>query len=153
MSSAIDKPESKSWSKVQALNIKSQVQKGKSERLVLTLSSLCLLQQHWQITVEFTGLSWAALVNKTLKRPLHFMLDISLLTQLNVDTKFFHRNFQKILFVIGLILTFWRSYECLQKYLYSNLSTKVTMESSFDIVRPSIVICPTYQESFKIEQV
>ena len=42
MSSAIDKPESKSWSKVQALNIKSQVQKGKRERLILTLSSLCL---------------------------------------------------------------------------------------------------------------
>jgi len=72
MSSAIDKPESKSWSKVQALNIKSQVQKqkGKRERLILTLFSLSLLKQHLQTTVEFTGLSWAALVNKTLKRPL-----------------------------------------------------------------------------------
>ena len=64
--------------------------------------------------------------------------------------KFFHNNFQNILFTVGLILTFWRSYACLQKYLYSNLSTKVTMESSFDIVRPSVVICPTFEDSFKI---
>ena len=67
-----------------------------------------------------------------------------------LEMKFFNKNFQNILFVIGLILTIWRSYDCLQKYLYSNLGTKVTMESSFDVVRPSVIICPTYHDSFKI---
>ena len=52
------------------------------------------------------------------------------------------------LFCIGLTLTIWRSYECLQKYLYHNLSTKVSMVKSNETIFPTVVICPTYTESF-----
>ena len=56
--------------------------------------------------------------------------------------QFAAKNFIKsFFFCIGLTLTIWRSYECFQKYLYNNLSTKVTMKDNFQTLLPSLVVC------------
>ena len=55
---------------------------------------------------------------------------------------------RKTLFCIGLALTLWRSYDCLQKYSFNNLSTRVSMLKSFETVLPSLVICPTYFSAY-----
>ena len=53
-----------------------------------------------------------------------------------------YKRVRQILFCVGLSLTIWRSYECLQKYTNQNLSTKVTMVKSDETFFPSIVVCP-----------
>ena len=53
------------------------------------------------------------------------------------------RYLRPIVFCIGLSLTVWRSFECLQKYQHQNLSTRVTMVQSFETLSPAIVICPS----------
>ena len=52
-----------------------------------------------------------------------------------------HNILKSMFFCIGLFLTILRSYECFQKYLYNNLSTKVTMEDNFQTLLPSLVVC------------
>ena len=54
----------------------------------------------------------------------------------------------QILFCLGLGLTIWRSYECLQKYLYRNVSTKLSMVKSNETFAPSVVICPTFDSAY-----
>ena len=46
-----------------------------------------------------------------------------------------------LIFGVGLSLTVWRSFECLEKYINANLSTKVTMVESINTTLPSLVIC------------
>ena len=53
------------------------------------------------------------------------------------------RYLRPIVFCLGLSLTVWQSFECLQKYKHHNLSTKVTMVQSFETLSPAIVICPS----------
>lgn len=56
--------------------------------------------------------------------------------------QFAAKNFIKsFFFCIGLTLTIWRSYECFQKYLHENMSTRVTMVNNIETIVPSIVIC------------
>ena len=55
---------------------------------------------------------------------------------------------KRVLFCIGVGLTLWRSYECFEKYLYSNLSTKVSMLKSSETFMPSLVICPSYFSAY-----
>ena len=56
--------------------------------------------------------------------------------------QFAAKNFIKsFFFCIGFTLTIWRSYECFQKYLHENLSTRVTMVNNIETIVPSIVIC------------
>ena len=59
-----------------------------------------------------------------------------------------YERITQILFCLGLGLTIWRSYECLQKYLYYNVSTKVSMAKSNETLAPSIVICPTFDSAY-----
>ena len=67
---------------------------------------------------------------------------------MNKDYKFiFAISEQKIkilIFSIGLFLTTWESFNCLQKYLHSNLSVKMTMARSNETIFPSLTICPEY---------
>ena len=57
-------------------------------------------------------------------------------------------HLKKVLLCIGICLTLWRGYECFQKYLYSNLSTKVSMLKSSETFMPSLVICPSYFSAY-----
>ena len=59
-------------------------------------------------------------------------------------------NLKPILFCLGLSLTLWRSYDCLQKYFHLNISTKITMVKSFQTELPAIVICPEYFSSYNL---
>ena len=61
-----------------------------------------------------------------------------------------YKRVTQILFLVGLNLTIWRSYECLQKYLNQNLSTKVSMVKSNETFFPSIVICPTENNAYNL---
>ena len=61
----------------------------------------------------------------------------------------FYKNFigqcitvKSLIFCVGLCLTIWRSFECLQKYLHANISTKVTMVKTNEMILPSLVLCP-----------
>ena len=45
---------------------------------------------------------------------------------------------------MGLTLTVWRSYECLEKYFKANLGTRIKMKSSYETILPMIVLCPEY---------
>ena len=73
-------------------------------------------------------------------------MKISLLVLLN----FIAQHLKILIFVIGLILTLWRSWECLEKYLTSNLSTRVKMMKSYETVLPAVVICPDYFASYDV---
>ena len=70
----------------------------------------------------------------------------------------FYKNFndqcisvKSLIFCVGLSLTIWRSSECLQKYLHANLSTKVTMVKTNEVILPSLVLCPAtkYNHRYK----
>ena len=56
--------------------------------------------------------------------------------------KILKKNFKIIIFTIGFILVIERGYECLQKYLYLNIGTKIRMVNSNETVLPALVICP-----------
>ena len=57
-----------------------------------------------------------------------------------------------ILFLFGLVLTSWRSLECVDKYLNNNLSTMVTVEKSYETILPALVVCPEYFTSYNLEK-
>ena len=61
-----------------------------------------------------------------------------------------YKRVTEILFCLGLCLTIWRSYDCLQKYSNQNLSTKVSMVKSTKTFFPSMVICPTYNSAYNV---
>ena len=65
-------------------------------------------------------------------------------------TRFSETKFKLVLFCIGLFLVIWRSHDCLQKYLYKNLSTKINMVKSYDTILPALVICPEYFEAYDL---
>ena len=62
-------------------------------------------------------------------------------------------TFKTILFCIGLILTLWRSYECLLKHLNENLGTRVFMVPSYETLFPSLTLCPHYHEAYDLGKV
>ena len=63
-----------------------------------------------------------------------------------------HLHFKEAFFCFGLLLTIWRSYGCLQKYLNNNLSTGVKMVNSFEkMFRPVFVVCPSSSSSYKLK--
>ena len=62
-------------------------------------------------------------------------------------------TFKTILFCIGLILTLWRSYDCLLKHLNENLSTRVVMVPSYETLFPSLTLCPHYHEAYDLGKV
>ena len=66
----------------------------------------------------------------------------------NMSKNFMERYLHSVFFCIGIILIFWRSSECLQKYLYNNLSTKIRMDQSYSAVLPSIVLCSLKATAF-----
>ena len=51
-------------------------------------------------------------------------------------------------FCIGLCLTIWRSYDCIDKYLQFNSITKVDMVNSEDTLAPALIICPEYHSAY-----
>lgn len=59
------------------------------------------------------------------------------------------KNLKIILFIIGLSLTIWRGFECLEKFYHSNYSTRVIMVPTIETIRPAITICPGYYFAFK----
>ena len=59
------------------------------------------------------------------------------------------RNLRRTILIIGILLTLWRGYECLQKFYNSNLSTRVSMSSSADTIPPVMVICPDFVKAYK----
>ena len=68
----------------------------------------------------------------------------------NMRIRIQYKMITQILFCLGLSLTLWRSHECLQKYLYQNLSTKVTLVKSNETVFPTIVICPKFDSAYNL---
>ena len=58
--------------------------------------------------------------------------------------RIFIQNFKVIIFIVGILLTTERGYECFQKYLYSNTSTKITMVSSNETFPPVLIICGSF---------
>ena len=64
--------------------------------------------------------------------------------------KVFVRNLRSILFLFGLILTVWRSWECGDKFLNNNLSTRVKMEKSYETILPALVVCPEYFAAYNL---
>ena len=63
---------------------------------------------------------------------------------------FFLSNLKSVIFCVGLCLTLWRSFDCLNKYFNLNLSTKVTMVRSFEAELPAIIICPEFFSSYNL---
>ena len=57
------------------------------------------------------------------------------------------------LFLIGLSLIVWRSYECLQKHLHESLGTRVAMVKSYETIIPSLTLCPAYLEAYNLREV
>ena len=53
-----------------------------------------------------------------------------------------------LIFSVGFTLTIWRSCECFQKYLHSNLSVRIDMVKNTDTFAPSLTICPEYFISY-----
>ena len=51
-------------------------------------------------------------------------------------------------FCIGLCLTIWMSYACIDKYLQFNPITKVDMVNSKDTLAPALVLCPDYHSAY-----
>ena len=64
--------------------------------------------------------------------------------------KISYKRVTQILFCLGLSLTIWRSYECLQKYFNQNLGTKVSMVKNNETFFPSIVVCPTKDIAYNL---
>ena len=60
-------------------------------------------------------------------------------------------NLKPILFIVGFILTIWRSNECIKKYFNNNLSTRVSLLKSFETFQPNIVVCPSYFDAYNAE--
>ena len=63
--------------------------------------------------------------------------------------KIISKNLRRTVLLIGIFLTLWRGYECLQKFYNSNLSTRVNMVSSTETISPVIVVCPHYWSAYK----
>ena len=55
-----------------------------------------------------------------------------------------------LIFSVGFTLTIWRSCECFQKYLHSNLSVRIDMVKNTDTFAPSLTICPEYFISYTL---
>ena len=62
----------------------------------------------------------------------------------------FVNYFRGLLFTVGLILTLWRGYDCLNKYNNLNISNKIGLENNFETILPVIVVCPTYFTAYKL---
>ena len=94
--------------------------------------------------LSFTPIGWKHYKyinrNTTQCQYLHHSLDLC--HQRNMLKNFADHYLQTAFFFIGFILTLWRSYDCIEKYFYQNLSTKISMESSYDTILPSLVLCP-----------
>ena len=60
------------------------------------------------------------------------------------------KKLRLFLLCVGLTLMIERSYECLQKFLNSNLSVKMNMARSNETFAPSLTICPEYFWSYNI---
>lgn len=58
------------------------------------------------------------------------------------------KKIRVLLFSIGLSLTLWRGYECLQKYFQANLSVQINMVDSHQTFVPSLTICPEYSRAY-----
>ena len=71
-----------------------------------------------------------------MNNPMKYLLDFS------------EKNIRILLFWIGLALTIWRGYECLQKYLHSNVSVRIEMVKSNETTGPSLTICPEFFSSY-----
>ena len=69
----------------------------------------------------------------------------SFVVNINNVTKYLKSSF----LIIGIILTLWRGYECLQKFYNSNLSTRVNIVSSTETIAPVMVICPDFMKAYK----
>ena len=54
------------------------------------------------------------------------------------------KNFRRIVMIIFILFSLWNAYESLQKYFYSNMSTKVNMVSSTDTIPAAIIVCPAF---------
>ena len=76
-----------------------------------------------------------------------------LLYKMNFIIHILDHHFKHLLLLVGFILTLWRSYECLVKYYSYNLSTKISMKQSFETIRPAIVLCPQYGDSYNLRLV
>ena len=57
------------------------------------------------------------------------------------------------LFCVGLTLTLWRSYDCLQKHLYNKLGTKVNMVHSYETNLPALTLCPEFLVAYNLREV
>ena len=57
-------------------------------------------------------------------------------------------HFRVLLFIIGLSLTLWRAYQCLEKFNNFNHSTKVGLKPNSETVIPAIVNSPTYHTAY-----
>lgn len=62
---------------------------------------------------------------------------------------FIVNNLTIILFTIGLTITIWRAYTCLQKYYNLNLSNKISLKSNSKTVVPFIIVCPSYNIAYQ----
>ena len=57
-------------------------------------------------------------------------------------------HFKVMLFCIGLLLTSWRSWNCIEKYLEFSKSTRLKMVSSQDTLKPALTLCPSYSYAY-----
>ena len=59
---------------------------------------------------------------------------------------------QVLLFLIGLFLTLWRSFECINKYLEFSRSSHIEMTDQEDTLMPALTICPDYFIAYNQEK-
>ena len=52
------------------------------------------------------------------------------------------------MFSVGLVLTLWQGFNCTDKYLQFNRSTRVKMIHSKDTLKPALIICPDYNYAY-----
>ena len=52
------------------------------------------------------------------------------------------------MFSVGLVLTLWQGFNCLEKYLQFKRSTRVKMIQSKNTLKPALIICPDYDFAY-----